>query len=459
MGEHKRRAVAAWLAIVMGAGGMGQGCATTSRVVRVDASAPTYVMPMAQELGQSGISTIWDKPTDAGLTRQMSRPYQVIPTTCPSSWTAREIVHPGRGGYTGLFNETGWAVANDKNDWADSMGSTWKRGHSHLNLYRVQDGTMTQVTSLDATQPGSELAYNMSYVLTDHFVVWLAFDQPTALYNGNAAGSWTVAAYDLDAGRQMIVLGADHVLWGVRDPAGGAPRLCTIRDGTCGIVFGSKDLVSGKLFSNLVLLDLDGHANRMLASSPVGTLWGTPVMAHGAIYIDQIQWPREKPGEQGRTYRITSIDVTSGTVAPLFSSPLSLRSGLNDTLVLIHDPPEMMDANGASAATWQGTTDVWTYDCVEKQLVCLFGVPGSDLTGTCAAATAMNAGLAYAATQTILQAYFYSYATGSIFYTGNVVGDVFPPGNYLVLDKDQRAAFGGISDKDVSGNLLLVEPE
>ena len=29
----------------------------------------------------------------------------------------------------------------------------------------------------------------------------------------------------------------------------------------------------------------------------------------------------------------------------------------------------------------------------------------------------------------------------------------------IVLDKDQRAAFGGISDKDVSGNLLLVEPQ
>ena len=350
-------------------------------------------------------------------------------------------------------------MANDKNDWVDSMGSTWKRGHSHLNLYRVQDGTMTQVTALDATQPGSELAYNMSYVLTNHFVVWLAFDQATAMYNGNTAGSWTMAVYDLDAGRQMIILSADDVLWGIPDPAGAAPRLCAISDSTCGIVFGSKDLVSGKLFSSLVLLDLDGHINRMLASSPVGTVRGTPVVAHRAIYIDQIQWPREKPGEQGWTYRITSIDVTGGAVTPLFSSPLGLRSGLNDTLVLIHDPPEMMDANGASVATWQGTTDVWTYDCVGKRLVCLFRVPGSDLTGTCAAATAMNAGIVYAATQTILQAYFYSCATRSIFYTGNVVGDVFPPGNYLVLDKDQRAAFGGISDKDVSGNLLLVEPK
>ena len=126
------------------------------------------------------------------------------------SRTQQEVVHPGRGGYTGLFKGTGWAVANDKNDWADSMGSTWKQGHSHLNLYRVQDGAMTQVTALDATQPGSGLAYNMSYVLTDHFVIWLAFDQPTALYNGNAAGSWTVAAYDLDAGRQMIVLDKDQ---------------------------------------------------------------------------------------------------------------------------------------------------------------------------------------------------------------------------------------------------------
>ena len=98
----------------------------------------------------------------------------------------------------------------------------------------------------------------------------------------------------------------------------------------------------------------------MLASSPVGTLWGTPVVAHGAITIDQIQWPRNKPGERGSTYLITSIDGTSGTVTPQFSSPLSLRPGLNNT---------------------------------------------------------------------------------------------------LVLDKDQRAAFGGISDKDVSGNLLLVEPE
>ena len=458
MVERNRRAGAALLAIVMIAGAMGQGCTTTSPVVRIDASAPAYVMPMAQELRRSGISTTWDKPADAGLTREMSRPYRVFPTTYPSSWRATEVVHPGRGGYTGLFNGTGWAVANDKNDWADSMGSTWKQGHSHLNLYRVQDGAMTQVTALDATHPGSELAYNMSYVLTDHFVVWLAFDQPTALYNGNAAPCWTVAAYDLDAGRQMIVLGADDALWGVPDSAGGAPRLCTIRDGVYGIVFGSKDLVSGKLFSKLVLLNLDDHTNRMLASSPVGTLWGTPVMAHGAIDVDQIPWPRNKPGERGWTYLITSIDVTSGTVTPQFSSPLSLRSGLNDTLVLIHDPPEMMDANGASVATWQGTTDVWTYDCVDKRLVCLFRVPGSDLTGTCAAAIAMNAGIAYAATQTTLQAYFYSYATGSIFYTGYVVGDVYPPGNYLVLDKDQRAAFGGISDKDVSGNLLLVEP-
>lgn len=459
MVERKRRAVVAWLTVVMIAGAMGQGCATASRVVRVDASAPDYVMPMAQELGKSGISTTWDKPTDAGLTRQMSKPYQVFPTTYPSSWTAREIVHPGRGGYTGLFNETGWAVANDKNDWADSMGGSWKQGHSHLNLYRVQKGTMTQVTALDATQPGSELAYNMSYVLTDHYVIWLAFDQAKAMYNGNAAGSWTVAAYDLDAGRQMIVLSPDDSLWGVPDPGGAAPRLCAISDSTCGVVFGSKDLASGKLFSSLVLLSLDGHTNRMLASSPVGTLWGTPVVAHGAIYIDQIQWPRQKPGEKGWIYLIASIDTTDGAVTPLFSAPLGLRSGLNDTLVLIHDPPEMMDANGASIAAWQGTTDVWTYDCVEKQLVCRFRVPGSDLTGTCATATAMNAGITYAATQTILQAYFYSYATRSIFYTGNVVGNVFPPGDYLVLDKDQRAAFGGISDKDVSGNLLLVEPE
>ena len=252
--ECKRRAGAALLAIVMIAGAMSQGCTTTSPVVRIDASAPTYVMPMAQELRQSGISTTWDKPTDTGLTREMSKPYQVFPTTYPSSWTATGVVHPGRGGYTGLFKGTGWAVANDKNDWADSMGSTWKQGHSHLNLYRVQDGAMTQVTALDATQPGSGLAYNMSYVLTDHFVIWLAFDQPTALYNGNAAGSWTVAAYDLDAGRQMIVLGAGDALWGVPDPAGGAPRLCTIRDGTYGLLFASKDLVSGKFFSHLVLL-------------------------------------------------------------------------------------------------------------------------------------------------------------------------------------------------------------
>lgn len=97
MGERKRRAVAAWPAIVMSAGVMGQGCATVSGMICVDASAPTYVMPMAQELRKSGISTTWDKPTDAGLTRQMSRPYQVsnnisFIVDCEgdcSSWTGR----------------------------------------------------------------------------------------------------------------------------------------------------------------------------------------------------------------------------------------------------------------------------------------------------------------------------------------------------------------------------------
>ena len=447
------------LIIVMIAGAMGQGCATASRKISVDASAPVYVLPMARELEQKGISTIWNKPADAGPTRQMSKPYQVFPTTYPSSWTVKEMVHPGRGGYTGLFNQTGWAVANDKNDWADPVGRVWKQGHDHLNLYRVENGTMTKVTALDATQPSSEFAYNMSYILTDHYVVWLAFDQATAMYNGNPAGNWTVVAYDLDAGRQITALGADDILWGVPDPAGAAPRLCTISDRTCGIVFGSRDLASGKLFSNLALLDLGGHTSRVLASSPVGTLWGTPVVTHGAIYVDQIQWPREKLGESGRMYLIVFIDTTKGTVTPLFSSPLGLRSGLNDMLVLAYDPPEMMDANGASVATWKGTTDVWTYDCVQKKLVCWFRVPGSDLTGICKDATAMNAGITYAAYQTSLQAYFYSYTTGAVSFTGNVVGEAFPLGRYLVLDKDQRAMFGEIPDKDVSGNLLLVEPK
>jgi hypothetical protein len=214
----------------------------------------------------------------------------------------------------------------------------------------------------------------------------------------------------------------------------------------------AKDLASGKLLSRLVLLDLGSHKNRVLASSPAGILWEMPVAAHGGIFINQYT----AQANNSAPNQIVFISTIDGTVTPLFLSPLSLRSGLGETLVLTHSPRE---ASESTTGFWNGTTDVWTYDCAHKQLVCRFRVPGSDITGICKSATAFAEGITYAAQQTILQAYFYSYATGEIFYTGNVVGDVFPSGKYLVLDKDQRAAFGDIADKDVSGNLLLVEPK
>jgi hypothetical protein len=153
MHETKRVTVTILLISGMVAGLIGQGCAATSRKIKVDSSAPAYVMPMANELTKQGISTEWNKPTDAGPTRSMSKPYQIFPTTYPATWTTKEIVHPGKGGYTGYFNQTGWAVANDNNDWADNIGRTWKQGHSYLDLYRVQKGILVKVTALDGTQP------------------------------------------------------------------------------------------------------------------------------------------------------------------------------------------------------------------------------------------------------------------------------------------------------------------
>jgi hypothetical protein len=450
---HETKRVTAIILLITGmvAGLIGQGCAAASSKISVDSSAPAYVMPMANELTKQGISTEWNKPTDAGPTRSMSKPYQIFPTTYPATWTTKEIVHPGKGGYTGYFNQTGWVVANDKNDWADNIGRVWKQGHSHLDLYRVQKGILVKVTALDGTQASSRFAYNMSYVLTDHYAVWLAYDQATVTYNGNPTGSWTVAAYDLDAGRKVTVLGADDAAWGA-PVADFAPELCTLSDSTFALLLMAKDLASGKLLSRLVLLDLGSHKNRVLASSPAGILWEMPVAAHGGIFINQYT----AQANNSAPNQIVFISTIDGTVTPLFSSPLSLRSGLGETLVLTHSPRE---ASESTTGFWNGTTDVWTYDCAHKQLVCRFRVPGSDITGICKSATAFAEGITYAAQQTILQAYFYSYATGEIFYTGNVVGDVFPSGKYLVLDKDQRAAFGDIADKDVSGNLLLVEPK
>jgi hypothetical protein len=131
-------------------------------------------------------------------------------------------------------------------------------------------------------------------------------------------------------------------------------------------------------------------------------------------------------------------------------------SGLGETLCLTKLTTETTDS---TTGTWSGVTDVWTYDCVHKELVCRFRVPGDDITGQCKSATAFAKGIAYAAAQTVLQSYFYSYADKTICYTGWVIGSVFPPGTGLVLNKDQRAGFGDIPDKDVSGNLLVVEPK
>jgi hypothetical protein len=218
----------------------------------------------------------------------------------------------------------------------------------------------------------------------------------------------------------------------------------------------NKDLASGRLSSRLLLLDLGTRKSRILASSAPGMLWGRLVAAHGGIFVNQISWPRAKPTSNGSTYEVDSISTADGAVTPLFSSPLRLTSGLGETLCLVRDPPEAADS---TTGTWSGVTDVWTYDCVHKELVCRFRVPGDDITGQCESATAFAKGIAYAAAQTGLQSYFYSYADKTICYTGWVIGSVFPPGTGLVLNKDQRAYFGDIPDKDVSGNLLVVEPQ
>jgi len=439
----------------MFAGLLGEGCAATSRSTRVDSSAPAYVMSMANELKKQGITTQWTKPTDAGPTRTMSKPYQVFPTTYPATWTVKEIVHPGRGGYYGNVNQTGWVVANDKNDcdWAANTGTVWKQGHDHLDLYRVQNGTMVKVTALDGTQASSAFAYNTSYTLTDHYVIWVTYDTTSALAKGSSSGKWQVVAYDLVAGRQLTVLGMNDAAWGT--PVTDAlPELCVLSDSTFGLLLMSKDIASGNMFSRLVLLDLGSHKNRVLASSPVGAPWAPwdmPVAAHGSIFVNQY------PASGNDTLNaIVSISTADGTVTPLFSSPLRLTSGLGETLCLVRQTTEASDS---ATGSWSGVTDVWTYDCVRKELICRFRVPGDDVTGGCKSATAFAKGIAYSAFQTILQAYFYSYATKTICYTDEVIGSVFPPGTGLVLNKDQRAYFGDIPDKNVSGNLLVVEPQ
>lgn len=439
----------------MVAGLTGQGCTPTSGRLNVDSSAPAYVMSMANELKKQGITTQWTKPTDAGPTRTMSKPYQVFPTTYPATWTVKEIVHPGRGGYYGNVNQTGWVVANDKNDWADNMGAVWKQGHSHLDLYRVQNGTMVKVTALDGTQASSAFAYNSSYTLTDHYVIWVTYDQTSAIAEGSSSGKWQVVAYDLVAGRQLTVLGMNDAAWGT--PVTDAlPELCVLSDSTFGLLLMSKDIASGNLFSRLVLLDLGSHKNRVLASSPVGIPWDMPVAAHGGVFVNQYPLSSSTSESNGNLNTIMFISTADGTVTPLFSSPLRLMSGLGETLCLTKLTTETTDSTTGS---WSGVTDVWTYDCVHKELVCRFRVPGDDITGACKSATAFAKGIAYAAAQTILQAYFYSYADKTICYTGWVIGSVFPPGTGLVLNKDQRAGFGDIPDKDVSGNLLVVEPQ
>ncbi len=447
--------VAVLLIAGMVAGLIGQGCAPASGRLNVDSSAPAYVIAMARELASKGISTQWTKPTEAGPTRRMSKPYQIFPTTYPTAWLVKEIVHPGRGGYYGYSNQTGWVVANDKNDWADNMGRVWKQGHEHLDLYRVQQGTMVKVTPLDGTQASSTYAYNTSYVLTDHYVIWLTYDQASALYSGSSSGHWQVATYDLDAGHQLTVLGANDAVWGVPS-ADAMPELCILSDSTFGLLLMSKDLASGKLFSRLVLLDLGNRTKRVLASSPVGIPWDMPVAAHGGIFVNQYPSSSATSENNGKMNQIMFISTTDGIVTPLFSSPLGLMSGLGETLCLTKLTTETTDSTTGS---WSGVTDVWTYDCVHKELVCRFRVPGDDISGQCKSATAFAKGIAYAAAQTILQAYFYSYADKTICYTGRVIGSVFPPGTGLVLNKDQRAYFGDIPDKDVSGNLLVVEPQ
>jgi hypothetical protein len=455
--KHTNVMVIVLLIAGMFTGLLGEGCAATSRSIRVDSSAPAYVISMASELAKQGITTQWSKPTDAGPTRTVSKPYQVFPTTYPATWTVKEIVHPGRGGYYGNVNQTGWVVANDKNDcdWAANTGTVWKQGHDHLNLYRVQNGTMVKVTALDGTQASSGFAFNMSYVLTDRYVIWLTWDQASALYSGSPSGHWQVAMYDLDAGHQSTILDAKDAAWGV-PVADAPPEFCILSDSTFGLLLMSEDLASGKLFSKIVLLDVASHKNRVLASSAPGMLWSRLVAAHGGIFVNQISWPRAKPTSNGSTYEVDCISTADGTVTPLFSSPLRLTSGLGETLCLVRDPPEAADS---TTGTWSGVTDVWTYDCVHKELVCRFRVPGDDITGQCESATAFAKGIAYAAAQTGLQSYFYSYADKTICYTGWVIGSVFPPGTGLVLNKDQRAYFGDIPDKDVSGNLLVVEPQ
>ena len=453
--KHTSVMVIVLLIAGMFTGLLGGGCAATLRSIRVDSSAPAYVIPMANELAKQGISTQWTKPTDAGPTRTMSKPYQVFPTTYPATWTVKEIVHPGRGGYYGYSNRTGWVVANDKNDWADSTGRTWKQGHDHLDLYRVQNGTMVKVTALDGTQAKSVYANNISYTLTDHYVIWLAYDQTSPIAEGSSSGEWHVVAYDLVTGRQLTVLGMNDAACGtpVTDTL---PELCSLSDSTFGLLVMNKDLASGRLSSRLLLLDLGTRKNRILASSAPGMLWGRIVAAHASACVNQISWPRVKSTGNSSTYEVDSISTADGAVTPLFSSPLRLTSGLGETLCLVRDPPEAADS---TTGTWSGVTDVWTYDCVRKELICRYRVPGDDIAGQCKSATAFAKGIAYAAAQTSLQAYFYSYATKTISYTGDVIGSVFPPGTGLVLNKDQRADFGDIPDKDVSGNLLVVEPQ
>ena len=455
MTKHTSVMIIVLLIAGMFTGLLGEGCTATSCSIRVDSSAPAYVMSMANELKKQGITTQWTKPTEAGPTRMISKPYQVFATTYPATWTVKEIVHPGRGGYYGNVNQTGWVVANDKNDWADNMGAVWKQGHSHLDLYRVQNGTMVKVTPLDGTQASSTFAFNTSYVLTDHYVIWLTWDQASALYSGSSSAHWQVAMYDLDAGHQSTVLDAKDAAWGV-PVADALPELCILSDSTFGLLLMSKDLASGKLFSRLVLLDLGNRTNRVLASSPVGIPWNMPVAAHGGIFVNQYPSSSATSENNGKMNQIMFISTADGIVTPLFSSPLGLMSGLGETLCLTKLTTETTDSTTGS---WSGVTDVWTYDCVHKELVCRFRVPGDDITGQCKSATAFAKGIAYAAAQTILQAYFYSYADKTICYTGWVIGSVFPPGTGLVLNKDQRAGFGDIRGKDVSGNLLVVEPQ
>lgn len=456
MAMHKGVVSAVFLLIVSMLAGLLGGCTLTSGKIHLDSSAPSYVKTMARELAGKGISTQWAKPADAGPTRSMSKPYEIFPRTYPVTWATKEIVHPGKGGYEGYLNQTGWVVANDKNDWADNIGRLWKQGHSHLDLYHVQDGTMIRAAALDGTQPGSTYAYNTSYTLTDHYAVWLAYDQTSALYDGGSAGQWQMVAYDLDTGHQIVVLGRSDPLWGTHEDDA-LPAFCVLDDDTIGCLFVCKDLASGRYFSRCVLLNLRTRQNRLLASSGPGLIWGTPIAAHGGICMDQWQ-ERADDGSFKAVYQTLFLNMADGTVTTLFSSPLRLLSGLGEVLSLVKDPSEATDAKGMSVGQWQGTTDVWTYDCAHRQLTCQFRVPGDDSTGICKSAAVYQKGIAYAASQTMLQAYFYSYATGTISYTGNIIGSCYPPGTSFVLNKDQRAAFGVPPAGDVSGDLLVVTP-